>query len=113
MARSAYSSQVGALQDARELQTAILRHDVVVLGTVALSALSAPSAYDASLSSGLSGLPASSGFSGPDLTSCTHPGPGPVTTPFVGRGEETARLTALLSAATAGRPQWAVVGGEQ
>lgn len=81
----------------RDLHTAILRHDVVVLGT-------SPTA-----SSGTS-LAAVPGFT----TACVHPDPGPTTAgPFVGRGEESDRLAALLSAATAGRPQWAVVHGEQ
>ncbi|GAA3773659.1 BTAD domain-containing putative transcriptional regulator [Streptomyces phyllanthi] len=79
----------------RDLHTAILRHDAAVLGTAAPP-------------SGTSLSP------GPGLTAaCVHPAPGPATAPFVGRREETAQLTALLSAATAGRPRWAVVGGEQ
>ncbi|MEU6373593.1 BTAD domain-containing putative transcriptional regulator [Streptomyces sp. NPDC046909] len=73
----------------RDLHTAILRHDVVVLGT--------PS----------SGTTLSAG---PDFTSAhVPPGQGP----FVGRGEETAQLAALLAAAAGGRPRWAVVHGEQ
>ncbi|MFF5145456.1 BTAD domain-containing putative transcriptional regulator [Streptomyces sp. NPDC013157] len=76
----------------RDLHTAILRHDVVVLGTTAPQ--SPPP--------------------GPALTcSRTHPHPGSAAAPFVGRGEQMAQLAALLSVATANRPQWAVVGGEQ
>ncbi|MGW2050633.1 BTAD domain-containing putative transcriptional regulator [Streptomyces sp. NPDC001858] len=85
----------------RELHTAILRHDVVVLGG-ALASASARS---------LSALPPGPGFA----TACGHPdlGPRPAATPFVGRGEESAQLAALLSAAAAGRPGWAVVSGVQ
>ncbi|MGW6907990.1 BTAD domain-containing putative transcriptional regulator [Streptomyces sp. NPDC054940] len=73
----------------RDLHTAVLRHDVTVLG---------PSSSGTTLSPG------------PDFTAaCAHPDP----EPFVGRGEQTAQLAALLSAAAAGRPQWAVVNGEQ
>ncbi|MES5819385.1 BTAD domain-containing putative transcriptional regulator [Streptomyces sp. RG80] len=73
----------------RDLHTAILRHDAVVLG--------APSA-GTTLSVG------------PD-----HTAPGAHSEPrhFVGRGEETGQLAALLSAAATGRPRWAVVHGEQ
>lgn len=83
----------------RDLHTAILRHDVVVLGPAA-----SPSGTSTSLSPG------------PDFAAaCVHPdpGPGPAATPFVGRSGERAQLAALLSAAAAGRPQWAVVTGEQ
>ncbi|MEV5841101.1 BTAD domain-containing putative transcriptional regulator [Streptomyces sp. NPDC051985] len=76
----------------RDLHTAILRHDVVVLGTAGFT----------------SHAPAR------DLTAArVHPRPSSVTAPFVGRGEEMAQLAALLSGATADRPQWAVVNGEQ
>ncbi|WP_246101480.1 BTAD domain-containing putative transcriptional regulator [Streptomyces cyaneus] len=82
----------------RDLHTAILRHDAVVLGAAAF-------APGPSLTPGL------------DFTAVSgHPYPEPAATavvPFVGRGEETAQLTALLSAGAAGRPQWAVVAGEQ
>ncbi|MDF3139980.1 BTAD domain-containing putative transcriptional regulator [Streptomyces sp. T21Q-yed] len=100
----------------RDLHTAILRHDVGVLGTPAAP----PTASSgASLSPGLPpglppgpppGLPAA-----PDFTAArVQPDPGPAApTPFVGRGEQTAQLVGLLSAAAAGRPQWAVVNGEQ
>ncbi|MEU6349011.1 BTAD domain-containing putative transcriptional regulator [Streptomyces sp. NPDC047072] len=45
---------------------------------------------------------------------CAHPVPGPFArTPFVGRGDEMAQLTALLPAAATGRPLWSVIGGEQ
>lgn len=96
----------------RDLHTAILRHDVGVLGTAA--APSTPSS-GTSLSPGLPpGVPPGRP-SGPDFTAaCVQPDPGPaVATPFVGRGEQTAQLVGLLSAAAAGRPQWAVVNGEQ
>ncbi|MFF4270373.1 BTAD domain-containing putative transcriptional regulator [Streptomyces sp. NPDC001536] len=66
----------------RELHTAILRHDAVILGAPA---------------------------TGTVLPPVPHQDPDP----FVGRGEETAQLSALLSAAAAGRPRWAVVQGEQ
>lgn len=78
----------------RDLHTAVLRHDVAVLGA-------------SSSGTTLSGTTLSPG---PDFTAaCAHPD----LEPFVGRSEETAQLAALLSAATAGRPQWAVVNGEQ
>ncbi|MEV1065216.1 BTAD domain-containing putative transcriptional regulator [Streptomyces sp. NPDC050263] len=85
----------------RDLHTAILRHDVVVLGGAVASASGRP----------LSSLPPGPGFT----TACVHPdlGPRPAVAPFVGRSEESAQLAALLSAAAAGRPGWAVVGGEQ
>ncbi|MFI7499202.1 BTAD domain-containing putative transcriptional regulator [Streptomyces sp. NPDC049687] len=81
----------------RDLHTAILRHDVVVLGTQ-------PTAGTAtSLSPG-------PGFA----HTCVHPDTGSTTpTPFVGRGEESRQLATLLAAAAAGRPRWAVVHGEQ
>lgn len=73
----------------RDLHTAILRHDAGVLGAPATGAVLPPV---------------------PDFTSaCAHQD----AEPFVGRGEETGQLAALLSAAAAGRPQWAVVTGEQ
>ncbi|MEU8824657.1 BTAD domain-containing putative transcriptional regulator [Streptomyces sp. NPDC048636] len=68
----------------RELHTAILRHDAEILGE----------------------------------TNTVRPtvvlpgGPDPAAVPLVGRGEETSRLTSLLRAAAAGRPQWAVLSGE-
>ncbi|MFC4501367.1 MULTISPECIES: BTAD domain-containing putative transcriptional regulator [Streptomyces] len=69
-----------------------------------------PAGVGASLSTGTAGL-AGPGF----VTACVHPYPATTaaTAPFVGRSEEMARLAVLLSAATAGRPQWAVVNGEQ
>ncbi|MER5226711.1 BTAD domain-containing putative transcriptional regulator [Streptomyces flaveus] len=88
----------------RDLHTAILRHDVGVLGTP-------PTPPTASSGTTLSpDLP-----SGPDFTAAgVHPDPGPAAaTPFVDRGEQTAQLVGLLSAAAAGRPRWAVVNGEQ
>ncbi|WP_240436322.1 BTAD domain-containing putative transcriptional regulator [Streptomyces sporangiiformans] len=85
----------------RDLHTAILRHDVVVLGTP-------PTASSGTTLS--PGLPPAPDFS----AACVHPDPGPAAaTPFMGRGEQTAQLVGLLSAAAAGRPQWAVVNGEQ
>ena len=86
----------------RDLHTAILRHDVVALG--------APGTSDPAMTPSVKSL-----SSGPDFaTACAHPDPGPAAVaPFVGRSEETAQLTALLSAAAAGRPRWAVVNGEQ
>ncbi|MEU6256697.1 BTAD domain-containing putative transcriptional regulator [Streptomyces sp. NPDC047043] len=76
----------------RDLHTAVLRHDTAVLGTAAAQ-------------------PGASLAAVPDFTAaCAHPGPG---TPFVGRRGESAQLAALLSAAAAGRPWWAVVNGEQ
>ncbi|MEU3612863.1 BTAD domain-containing putative transcriptional regulator [Streptomyces sp. NPDC006872] len=85
----------------RDLHTAILRHDVVVLGGAVASASVRP----------LSALPPGPGFT----SACVHPdlGPRPAAAPFVGRSEESAQLAALLSAAAAGRPGWAVVSGEQ
>ncbi|MCL8010886.1 BTAD domain-containing putative transcriptional regulator [Streptomyces sp. AS02] len=112
----------------RDLHTAILRHDVGVLGMPPTSPTASPGT---SLSPGLpAGLPAglppgpppgppsgppSDLSSGPDLAAAgVHPDPGPApATPFVGRDEQTAQLVGLLSAAAAGRPQWAVVNGEQ
>ncbi|NNN38058.1 AAA family ATPase, partial [Streptomyces sp. S3(2020)] len=74
----------------RDLHTAILRHDTVVLGAPATGAVLRPL---------------------PDHTSaCAHQDD---PDPFVGRDEESAQLSALLSAVTAGRPRWAVVQGEQ
>lgn len=76
----------------RDLHTAILRHDVGVLGPP----------------TGTASLPP-----GADLTRpCRHPA-AEAPTPFVGRDEEMAQLTGLLAAATAGRPRWAVVDGGQ
>ncbi|GAA4064449.1 BTAD domain-containing putative transcriptional regulator [Streptomyces shaanxiensis] len=92
----------------RDLHTAILRHDVGVLGTPPTPPTTPPTAS--------SGTPLSPGLpSGTDLTAAgVHPDPGPAAaTPFVGRDEQTAQLVGLLSAAAAGRPQWAVVNGEQ
>ncbi|WP_416985810.1 BTAD domain-containing putative transcriptional regulator [Streptomyces sp. T028] len=89
----------------RDLHTAVLRHDVVVLGTphpadpvTAVSAVSvAPLAPGAEFA-----------------TTCGRPAPGSAdAAPFVGRQEEMKQLASLLSAATAGRPRWAVVTGEQ
>lgn len=75
----------------RDLHTAILRHDATLLGAPA---------------------PATALSPGPDLTATSlHPDPGP--TAFVGRAEQMGVLSALLSAAASGRPQWAVVTGEQ
>ncbi|GGN04809.1 BTAD domain-containing putative transcriptional regulator [Streptomyces fuscichromogenes] len=76
----------------QDLHTAILRHDVVALG--AAGPQSPPP--------------------GPEFTAaCVHPRPAATAAPFVGRGEQMAQLTALLSEATANRPRWAVIGGEQ
>ncbi|WP_133910885.1 BTAD domain-containing putative transcriptional regulator [Streptomyces sp. NBC_00582] len=86
----------------RDLHTAILRHDVVVLGTPP-PADSVTAASTAPLTPGLE-----------FTTVCTHPDPRNTdAAPFVGRHEEKKQLAALLSAATAGRPRWAVITGEQ
>ncbi|MFI6009598.1 BTAD domain-containing putative transcriptional regulator [Streptomyces sp. NPDC051243] len=95
----------------RDLHTAILRHDVGVLGTP-------PTASSGtSLSPGLPSRPDFTAASAASAASVAplrpDPGPVPATTPFVGRDEQTAQLVGLLSAAAAGRPQWAVVNGEQ
>ncbi|KUN24149.1 transcriptional regulator [Streptomyces antibioticus] len=71
----------------RDLHTAVLRHDVAVLGTAVTGAALPPAPA----------VPVRS----------------PRPDPFVGRATETARLDALLAAGAAGRPQWAVVDGEQ
>jgi len=87
----------------RDLHTAILRHDAAVLGTPRPSDPTTPVTSRSVTSP-----------HAPDLTAGrAHPDPGPAVPPFVGRGNETAQLTALLSAAAAGRPQWAVITGEQ
>ncbi|NUS14633.1 MAG: AAA family ATPase [Streptomyces sp.] len=75
----------------RDLHTAVLRHDVAVLAT----------AVPGQAGTGASLPP------GPGLISRRRPDP------FVGRAAETARLDVLLSAGAAGRPQWAVINGEQ
>uniref|UniRef100_A0AAU2A0A9 AAA family ATPase n=1 Tax=Streptomyces sp. NBC_00093 TaxID=2975649 RepID=A0AAU2A0A9_9ACTN len=85
----------------RDLHTAILRHDVDVLGTPSSGSTSGSTSGS---SSGTT-LSPGSGFA----TACVRPEP----EPFVGRDEEMTRLAALLAAASANRPQWAVVGGEQ
>lgn len=97
----------------RDLHTAILRHDVGVLGTP--SSGSSPGA-----SSSPSYGPSSGPSYGPSSGTTLSPGPGfatpcahPEPEPFVGRDEEMTRLAALLAAASANRPQWAVVTGEQ
>ncbi|MFJ8108969.1 BTAD domain-containing putative transcriptional regulator [Streptomyces sp. NPDC096132] len=86
----------------RDLHTAILRHDVVVLGT---SHPADPA----------TAVPVTPLAQGPDFTTtCAHPDPGPAAgTPFVGRREATKQLGALLAASAAGRPHWAVINGEQ
>ncbi|WP_307808009.1 BREX system ATP-binding domain-containing protein [Streptomyces oryzae] len=70
------------------LHTAILRHDSDVLEGL----LPSPAATTLSAGSGSA--------------------PVPVTEPLVGRDEETAQLAAVLSAAAAGRTEWAVISGE-
>ncbi|MDN3023547.1 BTAD domain-containing putative transcriptional regulator [Streptomyces sp. S.PB5] len=93
----------------RDLHTAILRHDAVVLGPQSLGSAGVSGV------SGVSGAhdrgPSGTGLSaGPD-SAAPRPLSAPV--PFVGRRAETAQLTALLQVAAAGRPQWAVVHGGQ
>ncbi|MGP4049984.1 BTAD domain-containing putative transcriptional regulator [Streptomyces sp. 2A115] len=91
----------------RDLHTAILRHDAVVLGTPRRSGPATPAP---ATSPSISALSPALDFA----AACVQPDPGTAApAPFMGRGEETAQLAALLSAATAGRPQWAVVNGEQ
>ncbi|MEU1512912.1 BTAD domain-containing putative transcriptional regulator [Streptomyces sp. NPDC005811] len=86
----------------RDLHTAILRHDIVVLGAQPpADPVTAPSVAPLS--------------PGREFTSaCVPPEPAVAeVTPFVGRQEEQKQLASLLSAATAGRPRWAVITGEQ
>ncbi|MGI5456430.1 BTAD domain-containing putative transcriptional regulator [Streptomyces sp. CA-249302] len=84
----------------RDLHTAVLRHDIVVLGTGLGPSGAAPA-----------GAPLSPG---PDFTAaCPHPEPGSAAAPFVGRRAEMAQLGGLLAAAAGGRPGWAVVRGDQ
>ncbi|MGW6461546.1 BTAD domain-containing putative transcriptional regulator, partial [Streptomyces sp. NPDC055078] len=72
----------------RDLHTAILRHDIDVLGS-------------------------DLGPRVPDrLTAAPVPRP-PALPPLVGRAEETAQLDGLLRAASAGSTQWAVVSGAE
>ncbi|MEU1184302.1 BTAD domain-containing putative transcriptional regulator [Streptomyces sp. NPDC005820] len=86
----------------RDLHTAILRHDVVVLGT--------PHPADPVTAVSVAPLAPDPDFA----TACALPDPGTVeAVPFVGRHEEKKQLAALLSAANAGRPRWAVITGEQ
>ncbi|MDT7846358.1 BTAD domain-containing putative transcriptional regulator [Streptomyces justiciae] len=71
----------------RDLHTAVLRHDVAVLGTAVTGASLPPR---------------------PAVTARRA-----LPAPFVGRAVETARLDVLLAAGAAGRPQWAVIDGGQ
>ncbi|WP_322620241.1 BTAD domain-containing putative transcriptional regulator [Streptomyces acidicola] len=90
----------------RDLQTAILRHDAVVLGT--------PRPSDPAVFGSVASVSVAS-------VSLASPAavPGPASsrslavTPFVGRGGEMAQLTALLSDAAVGCSPWAVVTGER
>ncbi|WP_340377442.1 BTAD domain-containing putative transcriptional regulator [Streptomyces sp. SS7] len=91
----------------RDLHTAILRHDVAVLGTPQpADPVTAPRAVP--LSPGLdvpsAGVPSASVPPEPAVTEVT---------PFVGRQEEQKQLASLLAAAATGRPRWAVIAGEQ
>ncbi|MFF7979833.1 BTAD domain-containing putative transcriptional regulator [Streptomyces sp. NPDC007901] len=80
----------------RDLHTAILRHDIGVLGaTDTPPPVLAPAAASAF------------------TLAATRLQPAAPAAPFVGRVEQLAQLADLLSDATANRPRWAVVGGEQ
>ncbi|MEV6594702.1 BTAD domain-containing putative transcriptional regulator [Streptomyces acidicola] len=95
----------------RDLQTAILRHDGVVLGA---SRPSDPAVLGSVTSVPVASVPvASMSLASPAADPGSAFSRGLAVTPFVGRGGEMAQLTALLSDAVAGCSPWAVVTGER